>query len=70
MNAEMKMTEKEMKIFRKDTAEKMKKIDTVEEMKKAGVISEDCRCSVYSMATVAVGTLLAIGTVIFSLITM
>ena len=32
------------------------------------LVSDDCNCSVYSMLTVAGGLLLAIGTVIYSLI--
>lgn len=67
MNAEIKITEKEMSFFRKDTEKKMDKMDELKEM---GVISDKCNCSVYSMVTVAGGILLAVGTVIFSLIAM
>ena len=43
---------------------------TREEIKEMGVVSENCNCSVYSMITVAGGILLAVGTVIYSLISM
>ena len=47
-----------------------KQENDMDEMKRLGVVSEKCNCSVYSMATVAGGILLAIGTVIYSLIAM
>ena len=40
------------------------------EIKEQGIVSESCNCSVYSMITVAGGILLAIGTVVYSLITL
>jgi hypothetical protein len=39
-------------------------------LKEQNVVAENCNCSVYSMITVAGGVLLAIGTVIYSLIAM
>ena len=41
-----------------------------DENKELGLVSENCNCSVYSMFTVAGGILLAIGTVIYSIIAM
>ena len=38
------------------------------EIKELGLVSENCNCSIYSMLTVAGGILLAIGTVVYSLI--
>ena len=38
------------------------------EIREEGLVSENCNCSVYSMLTVAGGILLAIGTVIYSVI--
>ena len=35
-----------------------------------GLVSENCNCSIYSMLTVAGGILLAIGTIIYSVIVM
>ena len=43
---------------------------TRDENKEMGIVSDNCSCSVYSMLTVAGGILLAIGTVIYSLIVM
>ena len=40
------------------------------ELKEQGIVSENCNCSAYSMITVAGGILLAIGTVVYSLIAM
>lgn len=67
MNAEIKITEKKMNFLKKDTVVKTDKMDELKEM---GVISDKCNCSIYSMATVAGGILLAVGAVIFSLIAM
>ncbi len=44
--------------------------DRRDEMKELGLVSENCNCSVYSMITVAGGILLAIGTVLYSIIAM
>ncbi len=44
--------------------------DIMSEMQRAGVVSDKCSCSLYSMFAVAGGVLFAIGTVIYSLITM
>ena len=41
-----------------------------DQLKEQGIVSENCNCSVYSMITVAGGVLLALGTVIYSLIAM
>jgi len=41
-----------------------------DQLKEKGIVSENCNCSVYSMITVAGGILLAVGTVIYSLIAM
>lgn len=41
-----------------------------DENKENGIVSEDCNCSVYSMLTIAGGILLAVGTVVYSLIAM
>lgn len=60
----MKFTEREIKLMGKERESLM------EEMKEMKVVSDKCNCSVFSMATVAGGVLLAIGTVIYSLITM
>ena len=42
----------------------------VEENKELGLVSEKCNCSVFSMATVVGGVLMAIGAVVYALITM
>lgn len=71
MNAEMKMDRKEFIIEGNQAVNKMKNCtNKMDEMKELGLVSEDCNCSVYSMVTVGVGVLLAIGTVIYSLIAM
>jgi hypothetical protein len=67
MNAEMRFTRNEINFLGEERAENM---DNMEKMKELGIVSEKCNCSVYSMATVACGVLFAIGTVIYSLITM
>ena len=67
MNAEMRFTGNEINFFGEERAENM---DNMEKMKELGVVSEKCNCSVYSMATVVGGVLLAIGSVIYSLIIM
>ena len=67
MNAEMRFTRNEINFFGEERAENM---DNMEKMKELGVVSEKCNCSVYSMATVVGGVLLAIGSVIYSLIIM
>ena len=64
MNAEMNFTGREINVMGKERGNLM------EEMKEKKVVSDECNCSVFSMATVAGGVLLAIGTVIYSLIAM
>ena len=65
MNAEMNFTRNQInfKAQKKESA-------TMDDLKEMGIVSDKCNCSVYSMATVAGGILLAIGTVIYSLIAM
>ncbi len=41
-----------------------------DQLKEKGILSENCNCSVYSMITVVAGVLLAVGTVIYSVIAM
>ena len=65
MNAEMKFVRREIN-FNSDKKESV----TMDDLKSMGVVSEKCNCSAYSMVTVAGGILLAIGTVIYSIITM
>jgi hypothetical protein len=68
MNAEMKFNRGEF-IFDENKTLRAKE-NIMDEMKQMGVVSEKCNCSVYSMATVASGVLLAIGTIIYSLFTL
>ena len=68
MNAEMRFNRGEFIIDEKKTIRKQE--NDMDEMKRLGVVSEKCNCSVYSMATVASGVLLAIGTIIYSLFTL
>ena len=65
MNAQMNFSNIGINYLREESVEKMNGMDKMKEM---GVVSEKCNCSGYSMATVAGGVLLAIGTVIYSLI--
>lgn len=67
MNAEIRFDSNNVKFSREENAEKM---NDMQEMKDMGLVSEKCNCSVYSMVTVAGGVLMAIGTVIYSLIAM
>ncbi len=64
MNAEMNFTKREIKLMERE------KENFMDEMKKMNVVSDKCNCSVFSLATVGGGVLLAIGTVIYSLIAM
>lgn len=64
MNAEMNFTKGEINLMGKERG------NVMDEMKEMKVVAENCNCSFYSLATVAGGVLLAIGTVIYSLITM
>ncbi len=65
MNAEMKFTGNKLNF---DSPKKQSA--SVDDLKAMGVVSDKCSCSVYSMVTVAGGILLAVGTVIYSLIAM
>ena len=67
MNADIRLGTDNIKFSREETMEKM---NDMQEMKDMNLVSEKCNCSVYSMVTVAGGVLMAIGTVIYSLIAM
>ena len=68
MNAEVKINRNEFIFNGEETVNVME--DKMDKMKQMGVVSDKCNCSVYSMATVGTGVLLAIGTIIYSIITM
>ncbi len=73
MNAEMNFRNNGINFIGEEKTDKMNKTEKMNEMdtlKEMGVISDKCSCSGYSMVTVAGGILLAIGTVIYSLIAM
>lgn len=42
----------------------------MEENKEMGIVSENCNCSVFSMATVAAGVLMVIGAVVYAIATL
>lgn len=65
MNAEINFTREQMNF----NAQKKESV-RMDDLKEMGIVSDKCNCSVYSMATVAGGILLAVGTVIYSLIAM
>ena len=67
MNADIRLGTDNIKFSRGETMEKM---NDMQEMKDMNLVSEKCNCSVYSMVTVAGGVLMAIGTVMYSLIAM
>lgn len=67
MNAEIRFNTNDIKFSREENAKKM---NDMQEMKDMNLVSEKCNCSIYSMITVAGGVLMAIGTVIYSLVTM
>ncbi len=70
MNAEMNFNAKCVS-FANDACNEEKAVrPTVEQMKEMGVISEKCNCSVFTMASVAAGVLLAVGSVVYSLLAM
>lgn len=41
----------------------------MEENKEMGIVSDKCNCSVFSMATVVLGVLMAIGAVVYAVAT-
>ncbi len=72
MNAEMKFTENNFNFSRTDRCAKEAGRGhgaDMSEMRELGVISEDCSCSVFTMLSVAGGILMAVGTVIYALLT-
>jgi len=70
MNAQINLTKKEMNRINEMNFSKKETEDVMDEMKKMNVVAEDCNCSVWSMGTVAMGILLAVGAVVYSLIAM
>ncbi len=72
MNAEMKFTEKRFDFARTEGAEKNaeRRNVSMDELREMGVIAEDCHCSLFTMLSVAGGILMAVGTVVYSLIAM
>ncbi len=67
MNAEMNFKRNQIDFA---SEESESKADLMSGMTEAGVVSERCNCSIYSMLAVAGGVLLAIGSVVYSIIAM
>ncbi len=42
----------------------------MEENKEMGIVSENCNCSIFSMATAVAGTLMVIGAVVYAIATL
>ncbi len=71
MNAEMKFTAKGFDLAHTEKCDKENICVhgvSMDEMREMGVISEDCHCSLFTMISVASGILMAVGTVVYSLL--
>ncbi len=73
MNAEMKFTAKGFDFARTQKCEQAEVDErgvSMDDMREMGVISEDCHCSMFTLISVAAGILMAVGTVVYSLVAM
>ncbi len=69
MNAEMKFTRNGLDFTHAQITDGQDERRTsMDDLKQMGVVAEDCECSAFTLWTVAGGVLLAIGTVVYALI--